>query len=310
VRYVRLDDGVFVTATDTARTGVSSSNVVAGRQMANDYFVKERSNDECRGLAKKARTWFGQANARYLDICECLKKGETWTVYGVRRLALIIRPDEEMGTDDAVTTYADGVITIATKQSCWDQAQRKQGRPRQTLAHELGHAVQGHAEMRRDKPMARREGAAGKYVPENRRPSQFRSAEGLPASKSAEHQAKVFAPAFLINDQIAETLSSAQEIALAFGISLESAKIYFGELTKRREKKKSAERVRKSADATIAILKGAARPQPSYTARPQLTYLHDPCICGMRTLRWEGTKVRCDSCHFFGDHFQDGDKAG
>jgi len=139
--------------------------------------------------------------------------------------------------------------------------------------------------MRADKPMARRQGAAGKYVSENHRPSQFRSAEGLPASKSAEHQAKVFAPAFLINDKIAETLSNAQEIALAFGISLESAKIYFDQLTKRRDRKKSAERVRKSADETIAVLKNAARPQP--------TYLRDPCICGMLTLRWEGTKVRC-----------------
>jgi len=36
----------------------------------------------------------------------------------------------------------------------------------QTLAHELGHAVESHAEMRADKPMARRQGAAGKYVSE------------------------------------------------------------------------------------------------------------------------------------------------
>jgi hypothetical protein len=211
--------------------------------MANDYLVKERSNDECRRLAKKTRTWFGRDDAQYLDVCECLTKGEIWTVFGVRRLVLTIKPDEEMGEDDAVTTYADGVITITTKRSRWDRAQRKHGRSRQTLAHELGHAVQGHAEMRTDAPMARRQGAAGKYISPKDRPSTYRSAEGLPASKSAEHQAKVFAPAFLINDRIAETLSSAKEIALAFGISQQSAEIYFKQLPKSRNKTESANRV-------------------------------------------------------------------
>ena len=113
-------------------------------------------------MAKRARAWFGKSDAQYLDICECLMKGEAWTVYGVRRLVLRIRSDEEMGKDDAVTTFADGAITIATKQSCWDQATRKHGRSRQTLAHELGHAVEGHAEMRADKPMA-----AGKVLQGN-----------------------------------------------------------------------------------------------------------------------------------------------
>lgn len=270
--------------------------------MADDYFVKERSNDDCSALAKRARAWFGQGDAQYLDICECLTKTEVWTVYGVRRLVLKVKSDDEMGKDDAVTTYADGAIIITTKQSCLDHAKRSHNRSRQTLAHELGHAVLGHAEMRADKPMARRQGAAGKYISDSQRPSRYRSAEGLPASKSAEHQAKVFGPAFLINDQIAETLSSVNEIALAFGISLESAKIYFDQLLNRQSRKKSAERVRKSADAAIAILKSAARFRPEY--------FRDPCICGMLTLRWEGTKVRCDSCGFFGDYFQDGDKLG
>jgi hypothetical protein len=195
--------------------------------MSADHLVKERSNEECVAFAKQARTFFGQSDAQYLDICDCLMRDEVWTVYGIRRLVLDIRPDEEMGNDDAVTTYADSTITIASKQSCWDGAKRKLGRSRQTLAHELGHAVQGHAEMCAGKPLARRQGAAGKFISAENRPSTFRSAEGLPASKSAEHQAKVFAPAFLINDTIAETLSSAKEIALAFGISQKSARNLF-----------------------------------------------------------------------------------
>ena len=78
--------------------------------MPDDYLVKERSNDECGDLAKRARAWFGKSDAQYLDICECLMKGEVWTVYGVRRLVLRIRSDEEMGKDDAVTTFADVAI--------------------------------------------------------------------------------------------------------------------------------------------------------------------------------------------------------
>jgi hypothetical protein len=43
-------------------------------------------------------------------------KDDIWTVFGVRRLVLKIKPDEEMGEDDAITTYADGVITTTAKQ--------------------------------------------------------------------------------------------------------------------------------------------------------------------------------------------------
>src|ERR1700761_9543310 len=132
--------------------------------MSADYLVKERSNEECIAFAKQARAWLGQSDAQYLDIFECLKNDEIWTVFGIRRLVLKIRPDEEMGIDDAVTTYVNGTITITAKQSCWDGAKQKEGRPRKTFAHELGHAVQGNAERRAGKPMARRQGAAGKYI--------------------------------------------------------------------------------------------------------------------------------------------------
>jgi hypothetical protein len=272
--------------------------------MANDYIVKERSNDECCGLAKKSRAWFGQGDAQYLDICECLTKEEIWTVYGVRRLVLEIKPDEEIGEEDAVTTYTAGTVTITVKQSCWNGAKRGQVRHRQTLAHELGHAVQGHAEMRADAPMARRQGAAGKYIAPKDRPSTYRSAEGLPASKSAEHQAKIFAPAFLINDRIAETLSSANEIALAFGISQQSAEIYFEQLTKHRNKKASARRVRQMADETIARLS-------KQSALPHKPQLPDCPSCGLNTLIQTDTKGYCTNpyCRFRGDLFQDGDKA-
>jgi hypothetical protein len=274
--------------------------------MANDYIVKERSNDECRDLAKKARTWFGQGDAHYVHICECLTKGEVWTVYGIRHLVLEIKPDAEMGEDDAFTAYAAGAVTITAKQSCWAGAKQGQVRHRQTLAHELGHAVEGHAEMRAGTPMARGQGAAGKFMAPKDRPSTYRSAEGLPASKSAEHQAKIFAPAFLINDRIAETLSSANEIALAFGISQQSAEIYFEQLTKRRNKKESAKRVRQMADETIVILSS----RKSVPVKPiPIRYMASACpACGERKMLPSNLGFQCQNCHKAFDH-QDGDAA-
>ncbi len=209
-----------------------------------------------------------------------------------------------MGDNDGDTTYADGVITIAVKQSCWEGEKRKQGRPRQTLAHELGHAVLGHAEMRAGKSMARQQGAAGKYISPNGRPSSYRSAEGLPASKSAEHQAKAFAPAFLINDKIAETFSSAKEIAFAFGISLQSAEIYFEQVTKRRKKEESGRRVRQIADDTIAILSGR-KPVPAKST--SVTYMPGACpVCGAGKILPSNSGFQCQNCTKIFDH-QDGD---
>jgi hypothetical protein len=274
--------------------------------MAFDHLVKERSNDNCRALAKEARAWFGQGDAQYVDICECLTKGEVKTAYGVRRLVLEIKPAGELKGDDAVTTYVAGIITITVEQPCWDGAERGQVRPRQTLVHELGHAVQGHVEMRAGVPMARRHGAAGKYVAPSDRPSTYRSAEGLPASKSAEHQAKVFAPAFLINDRIAETLSSASEIALAFGISQQSAEIYYKQLNERRNRKQSAQRVRQMADDAIAVLSGR---KPAAAKLIPVRYMTGACpICGAGKILPTNSGFQCQNCTKVFDH-QDGDEA-
>jgi hypothetical protein len=123
------------------------------------------------------------------------------------------------------------------------------------------------------------------------------------AHTSAEHQAKVFAAAFLIHDEDAAKMLSAQEISEEFGVSLQAAEVCFDRLQRKAERQKSAERVRKSADDVIALLRGKAQP-PSYA------FLDQACIgCGRNTLINEGMKVRCTKCGFFGD-LQDGDPAG
>jgi hypothetical protein len=123
------------------------------------------------------------------------------------------------------------------------------------------------------------------------------------AHTSAEHQAKVFASAFLIHDENAAEMTSAVEISEQFGVSLQAAEICFERLKRKAERRQSAERVRKSADEAMARLGG--KPEK------QTAYLSEPCTsCHAVALIPLGLKVLCDNCGFVGDRYQDGDQQG
>jgi hypothetical protein len=173
--------------------------------MTDDYRVKPRSNQEVRQLAKKLRAYYGVTNDVYVDVLNCLKRDRIWTVRGVRRLNFFVRPDSEMGRSEGSTISSKDIVTIAVKESVRDAAFVGVGRARNTLAHELGHAV-----IHEGAPMHRRSDGNTKL-------------NWLQPFESAEHQAKVFAPAFLVDDAVAGTLGSAEEVSLKFGMSLESA---------------------------------------------------------------------------------------
>ena len=116
---------------------------------------------------------------------------------------------------------------------------------------------------------------------------------------SAEHQVKVFAAAFLINDEVAETLHSADELAIEFGISLESATIYFEQLIERREHDQRARKIRAIADELAESV------TPS---TPQLHFLSQPCYnCGQPTVFPVASKFMCQTCDKVYDRLQDGD---
>ncbi len=158
------------------------------------------------------------------------------------------------------------------------------GRDRMTLAHELAHGVLHHSV-----PMFRVVGASG-----------ISNLAQEKAHTSAEHQAKVFAAAFLIHDEDAAKMASAEEISEQFVVSLQAAQICFDRFKRAAKRKESGERVRKIADEVMAVLKETKPTQ----------YLDDPCAaCGLTMLIQLGTKVRCQNCGFFGDRFQDGDNA-
>jgi hypothetical protein len=206
-------------------------------------------------------------------------------VRGEERLNFQPRPDSEMGRDDGATTYSKGIVTIAVKESVRDAAIVGDGRSRNTFAHEFGHAV-----MHNGPPLFRR--ALGNITPKYLRPYE-----------SAEHQAKVFAPAFLIHDSIAHALNNAEEISIEFGISLESATIYFDALLEQRERSKNAEKVLRLAQELAVDLQA-----PTSANSLKMKYISEPCsVCSHPMVFPIGVKFMCHNCKTVFDRFQDGD---
>src|SRR5579862_8649041 len=109
--------------------------------MSDDYRVKSRSDLEIRQLAKRARDFFGVSKHPRVDVLACLKGKTVWTVSGEKGLNFQTPPDTEMGAKDGSTSFGKRIVTIAIKQSVCQTALIGDGRSRNTLAHELGHAV-------------------------------------------------------------------------------------------------------------------------------------------------------------------------
>ena len=254
--------------------------------MSIDKQVPARSDAEIRRIAERTKAEFGVSRRRPVDILRCLESGSVLTLYGRKTLIFNVVDDGALPGADAKTEFSRGVITITCRRGVRNRAEMGVGRDRMTLAHELAHAVLHHSVT-----MFRVVGAEG---------ASDLAKEA--AYTSAEHQAKIFAATFLIHDEDAAKMLSAQEISEDFGVSLQAAEVCFDRLRRKAERQKSAERVRKGADEVIALLRG--------TKSPATPFLNQPCIgCGRDTLINEGTKVRCLTCGFFGD-LQDGDKAG
>jgi IrrE N-terminal-like domain len=256
--------------------------------MSDDWRVKWRDDNEVRRIANQAKVDCAVNRIRPVNILRCLQRASVQTLYGRKNLVFIVVDDHELGTIDAKTEFSNDTVTITCKRSVEEGALFGVPRDRMTLAHELGHGV-----MHSGSPKYRHSGATGTT-----------SLSKVAAYESAEHQAKVFASAFLIHDEDAAAMSSAEEIAEQFGVSLQAATICFDRLAKKAERARSAERVMKMNKEVKAALLGSPKPK-----RP--SYLDDIClVCGQQTLvPRAGSKVSCDTCRFDGDRYQDGDRA-
>lgn len=250
-----------------------------------DRRVARRSNLECRDIAARTKKFYENLRRWPVDIRKILKSGKIPTLYGVRPLTYVVVDDHILGDKDGTTELVNGTVTIAVKRSVDQKASWGDGRARMTLAHELGHGVMHATEGTVDNRIT---GIGGTTELSKTR-----------ASESAEHQAKVFASAFLIDFERALELESPEEISMEFVVSSEAAEICFERIQTQIERNAAASRVKKLNDE----FQRSMRHQPK---RP--IYLELPCVaCKETTLVPLGIKVLCDSCGYVGDHPQSGD---
>jgi Zn-dependent peptidase ImmA (M78 family) len=248
-----------------------------------DFRVKPRRDAEIQNIAKQARQFYGIESVEYVDILKCLKKPTIYTLAGERRLELQIVSATLMKDDQGRTTYDGQTLKIEIERSVFIGAKMGLGHARNTIAHELGHAVLHVDHLMQGVSMARK-------VDKVLTPGWIKTFE------SAEHQAKVFAPSFLINDPVADSILLVEDLALRFGISLESAIIYLDQREQEKKRKATAHHVQKKADEFRAQF------APS---RNSMQFLRDPCIeCGQSTVFRAGIKFMCRTCDAVYDRFK------
>jgi hypothetical protein len=213
--------------------------------VSSDYLVTARSDDEVKDLAKKVRASFAIVREGRVDLIASLQQKTIWTVFGTKEIKFQVCGNAEFPNTEGVTEYGPGTVTINLKRSEFHRLRVGEGRAANTVAHELGHAV-----MHDGPPMYRRAFVGPKI-------------SWIPAYRSAEHQAKVFAPAFLIDDQIADALSDPEEISVTFGISYESATIWVRQRQQERRKPQIVEGLRQIA-SELNLNEATDKPSMTY----------------------------------------------
>jgi hypothetical protein len=195
--------------------------------MSDDSEVPKLSDREIRARAQECKKAYGTEKRRPVNIIKCLQSGWIPTRYGRKKLTYRLVDDEDLGTKDGRTEFAGSEVIITIKRSVHDRAFWGDGRSRMTLAHELAHGV-----LHSGVPMYRATGASGTT-----------ELSRITAAASAEHQAKVFASAFLIHDEVVVTLRSPADVSEQFLVSLEAAEICFERVTERERAKEHIRQV-------------------------------------------------------------------
>ena len=190
------------------------------------------------GIWRPTRSPYKVSNRRPVNIIACLQSGRTLTDQGEKTLIYRVLDNSEMGRATGKTEFAEGRVIISVKRSVHEKALFGDGRSRMTLAHELAHGVMHY-------------GAAKHRVTGATGATSFSRTNAL---ESAEHQAKVFAAAFLIHDNQAAEFGSAQEISEEFGVSLQAAEITLERLQRDEDRAAAAERVMRSNKEVQSLL--------------------------------------------------------
>jgi IrrE N-terminal-like domain len=197
--------------------------------MSDDRRVTRLQDDEVRRLTSRTKEEYGTLRRYPVNIVRCLESGTILTRRGRKKLVYRVCDDGEMGNDDGRTEFTPDSVIISVKRSVDRKARWGDGRSRMTLAHELAHGVLHFGD-----PLFRESGVSGATSISRLRPED-----------SAEHQAKVFASAFLIDDAFVEEMTSPEEVSVQFGVSYEAAAICFERVHReKRRRDEGAEYVR------------------------------------------------------------------
>jgi hypothetical protein len=243
-----------------------------------DYVVDPLRDDEVRENAKRLRDFLGVADVKRVDVLMLEKVTDIWTVKGVKPFRLDVVPDAALLHDSGLTTYDGSRVVVQIPRRIRHGAFMGDGYSRYTFGHELGHVTQHLDKLMLGASMPRRR--VGNVTP-----------DWIPKFRSAEHQAMVFGAAFLINDQIARGLSSADDISIQFGVSLPAARIYFEQMQEEIARPASSLRVLKIAEE----VKAAIAPKESFSNK--INFLNDPCLaCGQQKVFPVGHKFMCQAC--------------
>jgi Zn-dependent peptidase ImmA (M78 family) len=253
--------------------------------MSDDFRVNRRSDHQVRDRAYNTKVAYKTAKRRPVNIIGCLQSGWVPTERGNKKLIFDVVDDAKLGGVDGQTEFKGDDVIVTVKRSVYETARVGDGRSRMTLAHELGHAVMHCGEAKHRGTGAFGATALSQISPE----------------ESAEHQAKVFASAFLIDDKVAAELGDAVEVSVEFGVSLTAAKICLERLAYETERAESAARVlQMSEEVKIKLLGKTRADQPNY--------VDGMCLgCSSKTVIPIGNKLFCDTCGHISDQLPDGD---
>jgi len=180
--------------------------------MLDDFRVPTLSDEAVERIAERIGHLLTSGEPMPLDLLEILRRKAS-IVDELRGLEIICRPDVEMDRADAFAIPDQKRIFVAT--TVYQKMENLAPRALMTLAHELGHVA-----LRHRAPAARMHGAQ-------------KTMSTIPASQSAEHQAKVFAAAFQMPSSVVDRTSTPDAIARRFNVSLEAARIRLEQLSRR-----------------------------------------------------------------------------
>jgi Zn-dependent peptidase ImmA (M78 family) len=176
--------------------------------MIEDFIVPPRS---CASIEQCALAWrdaLGVSDAWAPDIVSLIEN-ELPRFFST--FALVVRPDSEMEDAEAYTQFDPPQIVV--RESVYREANKRHGRSRMTLSHELGHLVM-HAGVR----------AKPRMIGGNK------SAPSEKIYESAEWQAREFASAFLMPDHIVRQFDSFEQLQECCQVSRLAAEIRFGKV--------------------------------------------------------------------------------